>query len=125
MKSLEVTIDDSIQKGSPVYNTLLESLPYYLGEQYDVVVEPGKLSIAAVPEHLYDSITQAALEAVVAAKAEHERVDERCLHSFEGNLPLQEGVFEALVEQGGIYPTGFGKLLFIEFYLCLLIFRFP
>jgi len=31
LKTLEIALDDDLEAGTPVYKTLLESLPYYLG----------------------------------------------------------------------------------------------
>jgi seryl-tRNA synthetase len=112
LKTLEIQLDNSLEAGTPVYKTLLESLPYYLGGQYTVTVDKDTLLIESVPPALEAQLTQATLEAVLAARKEHERVDERLLHSFEGDYPLHEGVFEALQEQGAVFPTGFGKLVY-------------
>jgi seryl-tRNA synthetase len=111
-KNLEITLEGGLETGSPVYKTLLESLPYYLGGQYAVSLRQGKLLIEDVAESLESELTQAVLDAYLAASKEHERVEERCLHSFEGSHALHEGVFEALREQGSILPTGFGKLAY-------------
>jgi seryl-tRNA synthetase len=112
LKTLELTLDSRLEAGTPVYKTLLESLPYYLGDQYAVSVEGDKLVLDNVPVAAEAQLARAALEAFVAARNEHERVDERCLHSFEGNHSLHDGVYEALVEQGAVLPTGFGKLAY-------------
>jgi len=114
-KTIEIPLDGGLEAGTPVYKTLLESLPYYLGGQYAVSVERDKLLIEAVPRAEESRIARAALDAYVAAQKEHERVDERCLHAFEGNHPLHEGVFEALRERGAVLPTGFGKLVYTGF----------
>ena len=111
-KTLEVTLDGSLEAGTPVYKTLLESLPYYLGDQYVLSIESDKLVIGNVPVAMEAELARAAREAFAAARKEHERVDEKCLHTFAGNHVLHEGVFEALVEQGAVLPTGFGKLAY-------------
>jgi len=112
LKTLEIPLGGDVEVGSPVYKTLLESLPYYLGDQYVALVKDDRLIIEGVPESLENQLTRAALESLVAAKAEHERVDERCLHSFEGRYPLHEGVFELLQQQRAIFATGHGKLVY-------------
>lgn len=112
MITLEIPLEEGFEAGTPVYKTLFESLPYYLGDQYSMSVSQNALSIEGVPEVSADQLTQAALEAMVAAKAEHERVDERCLHSYEGSRTLHEDVFEALQQKGGVFPTGYGKLAY-------------
>jgi hypothetical protein len=112
LKTLEIPLETDLKIGSPVYKTLLESLPYYLGDQYAVSVSEGRLVIEGVPDVLESQLTQAALESLVAAKAEHERVDERCLHAFEGNYPLHEDVYESLKHQKALFPTGYGKLAY-------------
>ena len=112
MKNIEIPLEDRLEAGSPIYKTLLESLPYYLGDQFAVSVSNDKLVIENVPSSQEDQLTQATLEALVAAKKEHERVDERCLHSYEGENALQEDVFEALQEMGAVFPTGYGKLAY-------------
>jgi seryl-tRNA synthetase len=111
-KTLEVILEGGLEKGSPVYKTLLESLPYYLGGQYAVSLAGDKLLIEGVAASREAEITQATLDAFLAATREHERVEERLLHSFEGSHALHDGVFEALREQGSIMPTGFGKLAY-------------
>lgn len=112
LKTLEIALDGGPEKGTPVYKTLLESLPYYLGDQYTVTLQPDKLVIENAPAAREAELRQAALDAFLAASKEHERVDERCLHSFEGQHTLHEGVFEALRDQGSVLPTGFGKLAY-------------
>ena len=112
LKTLEISLDSRLEAGSPVYKTLLESLPYYLGDQYAVSIESDKLVIENAHIGMEAQLTRAALEAFIAARKAHDRVDERCLHSFEGGRALQDGVFEALVEQGAVLPTGFGKLAY-------------
>ncbi|NND68714.1 MAG: hypothetical protein HKN19_14090 [Halioglobus sp.] len=111
-KTLEITLEGGLEEGTPVYKTLLESLPYYLGGQYAVSLQQDKLVIAGVAQSQESEITQAALEAYLAANKEHERVEERCLHSYAGPHALHEGVFEALRDQGSVMPTGFGKLAY-------------
>lgn len=111
-KTLEITLEGGLEKGTPVYKTLLESLPYYLGAQYPVSLQQGKLVIEGIAESRESEIRQAAQEAFLAANKEHERVEERCLHTFEGTHSLHEGVFEALLDQGSVMPTGFGKLAY-------------
>jgi seryl-tRNA synthetase len=108
-KSLEINLGFSPQSNSAVYKTFLESLPYYLGYEYAVSVIDDRLLIEDVPESLEKQITQAALESLVAAQAEHERVTEKCLQSFDGEYRLHEGVYESLQQLGAVFPTGYGK----------------
>lgn len=112
LKRLEIELDCELEAGTPVYKTLMESLPYYLGGQYKTAVDNNLLIIEGVPASLEHELTQAALHAFLAAQNEHDRVDERCLHSFDGEYSLQDDVLEALLEQGAVLPTGFGKLAY-------------
>jgi seryl-tRNA synthetase len=112
LKSLDIPLGFSPRLGSAVYKTFLESLPYYLGYEYVVSVVDDRLLVEGVPTSLEQQVTQAALESLLAAQAEHERVEERCLQSFEGECSLHEGVYESLQQQGALFSTGYGKMAY-------------
>lgn len=112
LKSVEIPLGFSLEVGSPVYKTFLESLPYYLGGEYTIKLIADRLVVTDVPDVSVEQLTQAALEALVAAQADHERVTEQCLQSFEGKYDLKEGIYNDLVELGVLFPTGHGKLAY-------------
>lgn len=112
LKSLKIPLGFSLEAGSPVYKTFLESLPYYLGAEYRTKLIADTLIVDGVPKRSVEQITRAALDALVAAQADHERVSEQCLQSFEGKYDLNGGIYEDLVAQGVLFPTGHGKLAY-------------
>ena len=111
-KILEIPLSLSPKANPAVNKTFLESLPYYLGDKYVVSVKDDMLVVEGVPASLEAQVTQAALESLAAAQAEHERVEERCLQSFEGEYPLHDGIYESLQKGGAVFPTGFGKVAY-------------
>jgi seryl-tRNA synthetase len=112
MKKLEIPLGLNLKIGSPIYKTFLESLPYYLGGEYSVSISDDMLYIEEVSDRMAEQLTKATLESLVTAQAEHKMVDEKRLQSFEGEYEFHEGIFDALVEQGSLFPTGYGKLVY-------------
>jgi len=109
---LEVSFEHELQQNSAMRKSFFESLPYFMGQPYEVsVVEAGVIA-DNVPLPLQEQVSAAIREAYRRVVTDHERVTERSLHSYEGTFPVQAGIYEFLQRQGWIKSTGMGKVTY-------------
>ena len=109
---LVVKFEHGLQDSAAMRKSFFESLPYFLGGDYEVSITDDGLAVEDVSEPLQPEISKAVVEAYRRVEADHERVQERLLHEFNGPFPVQAGVYETLQQQGWITPTGLGKVTY-------------
>ena len=83
-----------------------------MGHDYDVELTNEGAVVESVPETQREKVEAGLAEAYRRVESEHERVREECLHRFEGNYPVQNGVYEGFESRGWVQPTGFGKVVY-------------
>lgn len=107
--ALEVSLTDHPAVSSAEKKTFLESLPYYLGDVYEVEFSAEKIVINGIPPDAADQAEAAARECLATAVAEHERFEEKVVSSFKGEYTLHEDTYQELVARGDIMPSEVGK----------------